>query len=91
MSRLRKSWAWLGNSKNQKTLAFVGSGLAIVAGACWQIYPHVFGTEEHKHSAAQQVTATQGGIAASGNVNATASSSGGTAIIQTKTGNTISL
>ncbi len=85
MSRLRKSWVWLGNSKNQKTLTFVGGGLTIVAGACWQIYPHLFSTEEHKLSAAQQITATQGGIAASGNVNITASS-GGTAIIQTGTG-----
>ena len=50
MSRLQKCWGWLGSSKNQKTLAFVGSGLAIIAGAFWQIYPHFFGAQESKSS-----------------------------------------
>jgi len=85
MSRLWSCWTWLGKPTNQKTLTFVGSGLAIVAGAFWQIYPHLFGAQASKTSTAQQTTATQGGIAASGSINTTASS-GGTAIIQTGTG-----
>lgn len=85
MSRLQKCWGWLGSAKNQKTLAFIGSGFAIIAGAAWQIYPHLFGAEASKSNASPLITATQGGIAASGNVTATASA-GGAAIIQTGPG-----
>ncbi|HOW77104.1 MAG TPA: hypothetical protein PK959_14485 [Candidatus Competibacteraceae bacterium] len=62
MSWLQKCWGWLGSSKNQKTLAFVGSGLAIIAGAFWQIYPHFFGAESSKPPAAEHITATTGGV-----------------------------
>lgn len=61
MSQLRKSWVWLRNSRNQKTLAFFGSGLAIIVGAFWQIYPHFFGADTSSSPAPHiTITNTQG-------------------------------
>ena len=70
MGRFRKFWFWLGQSRNQKTLAFIGSGLAIIAGACWQLYPQFFGDHQSKNKDHLSVTATHGGVAASGGINA---------------------
>ncbi|MBL8251927.1 MAG: tetratricopeptide repeat protein, partial [Candidatus Competibacter sp.] len=56
MNRLQKCWTWLEKSRNQKTLAFMGSGLAIVAGAAWQLYPHWLGADQSKSSGAGTIT-----------------------------------
>ena len=31
-------WTWITNSDNQRTLAFIGTGLAVVVGALWTAY-----------------------------------------------------
>jgi len=62
--------------KNQTTLAFIGGGLVITLGGAWQAYLHF----SEKPSEAPKVTASEGGIAAGGNISAT-SAPGGTAVV----------
>ena len=35
-------WAWLSESRNQKTLTFIGSAVAAAVVAGWQLYLHFF-------------------------------------------------
>ena len=74
-----KLWAWLSKRKNRTTLAFIGGGLAVVVAAGWQAYVY-FSPQETVQPTPSQVTATGGGIAAGGDVTATAPP-GGTAVI----------
>ena len=80
MNWWKRLWGGLSNSENQRTLAFIGAGLVIVVSAGWQAYLHLSKSEADK--SAPPITATQGGIAAGGNIAAQAAH-GGTAIIQT--------
>jgi tetratricopeptide (TPR) repeat protein len=41
VSPLRSVWGWLSKTKNQKTFAIIGGGLAAVIGGAWQVYLHV--------------------------------------------------
>jgi tetratricopeptide (TPR) repeat protein len=68
--------AWLSGTRMQRTLAFLGAGIAAV-GAAWTAYVHF--SEKPTPPA---VSATQGGIAAGGNVTATAAQ-GGVAVVAT--------
>lgn len=48
-------WAWLSDSNNQRTVGFVGGGLAAAAGLAWQVYVYL---AEHRGSdGPQQVEA----------------------------------
>jgi hypothetical protein len=38
-------WAWLSESRNQRTLTFIGSAVAAAVVAGWQLYLHFFATE----------------------------------------------
>jgi hypothetical protein len=40
MNWLRSAWSWLSKLNHQKTLAFIGGGLAIAIGGAWQAYLH---------------------------------------------------
>lgn len=74
-------WGWLSDDKRQRTLAFVGAGLAVVIGGGWQAYLHL--TEKPKESPPPStITASNGGIATAGGITATASGSG-TAVVAT--------
>jgi tetratricopeptide (TPR) repeat protein len=42
MGAIRRIWAWLSDSRHQKTIAFFGGGLVIVVGAAWQLYIHFY-------------------------------------------------
>jgi tetratricopeptide (TPR) repeat protein len=72
-------WARLSEARIQRTLAFVGAGVAALVGATWTAYLHF---SEKPTPQAPAVIATQGGIAAGGNVTATAAQ-GGVAVVAT--------
>jgi Flp pilus assembly protein TadD len=78
VSSLRSVWSWLSKTKNQKTLAIIGGGLAAVIGGAWQVYLHI----SEKSKEPSTVTAPGGGIVAGGNVSPTAST-GGIAVVST--------
>ena len=78
MNRLRNAWSWLSKTNHQKTLAFIGGGLAIAIGGAWQAYLHF--SEKPKET--PTISASNGGIAAGGNVSPTASN-GGIAVVAT--------
>jgi tetratricopeptide (TPR) repeat protein len=78
VNRLRSACIWLSKPNHQKTLAFIGGGLAIAIGGAWQAYLHF--SEKPKESTT--ITVSGGGIAAGGNVSATAAA-GGNAVITT--------
>jgi hypothetical protein len=80
VNRLRSAWNWLSNSKNQKTLAFISVGVASVVGGVWQGYLHI--SEKPKEIPTPTISASNGGIAAGGNVSPTAST-GGIAVVAT--------
>jgi len=71
-------WARLSEVRTQRTLAFVGSGIAAVVGATWMAYVRLFDQKPPTPT----VSATQGGIAAGQNVTATAAR-GGVAVVAT--------
>lgn len=71
-------WARLSEARTQRTLAFVGSGIAVVVGATWTAYVHL----SEQKPLTPTVSATQGGIAAGQNVTATAAQ-GGVAVVAT--------
>ena len=73
----RGLWARLSDGRTQRTLAFLGAGVAAVAGATWTAYVHF---AEKQRAPTPDVAATQGGIAAGGNVTATAPP-GGIAVV----------
>ncbi len=77
---MRALWEWLSDPTNQKTMAFIGGGLVVVAGAVWTVYLHWEKKKEPPPS--PQISASGGGIAAGGNVTATAQP-GSTAVIAT--------
>jgi hypothetical protein len=37
---LAGSWKWISKRSNQKTLAWIGGAIAIVAGALWKVYTY---------------------------------------------------
>jgi Flp pilus assembly protein TadD len=63
MDWLKTFWGWLSNSKNQRTLAFIGVGLAVIISAGWQAYIH-WSKPESPNPTPPNITATHGGIAA---------------------------
>jgi tetratricopeptide (TPR) repeat protein len=67
MNGLRARWNWLSKSKNQKTLAFIGSGLIILAGGAWQAYEHW--SDNKNTSKASQTITVSGGVGAGRDVN----------------------
>jgi hypothetical protein len=75
---LKACWRWLSQSKNQKILALVGAGAAAVLSGVWQVYLHIWGNPEDTPT----VSASNGGIAAGGNIAPTAST-GGIAVVAT--------
>jgi|GEM_PF-4894218 len=38
MGKLRNIWNWLSIPKNQKTVAFIGSGVVVIAAAFWTVF-----------------------------------------------------
>jgi hypothetical protein len=76
MSRLQIVWDWISTKGNQTTLVFIGGGLAAILTGAWAVYLHF----SKKPSASPTVTASEGGMAAGGNISVTASP-GGTAIV----------
>ena len=75
MDWLNKAWRFLKNETNQKTLAFVGGGIATVAIAGWQFYTH-FAPSGPSEQPAPAVTASGGGVASGGDITITQSSPG---------------
>jgi tetratricopeptide (TPR) repeat protein len=65
------AWAAVSNRANQRTWKFIGGGIAVLAGGLWTLYTH-FSGKETAPAVAPTVTASGGGIAASGDVNITA-------------------
>lgn len=59
MNWLKKAWDWLSVDKNQKTLTFIGGGLAALVVAIWQGYLH-FST--HTEISKPVVTLSDSGI-----------------------------
>ncbi len=39
---MQQLWAWITDPKNQKTLAFLGAGLAAAGGGGWTLYSEFF-------------------------------------------------
>jgi hypothetical protein len=70
-------WDWLSKRRTRRTLAFLAAGVAAVVGAAWTGY--VYFAEKQKPPTST-VSAGQGGIAAGGNVSATAPA-GGVAVV----------
>ncbi len=70
MAWLSEAWRFIKDDKNQKTLAFIGAGIAAVVVAGWQAYMHFApsGSAEQPSSA---VTASGGGVASGGNTHIT--------------------
>ena len=75
MDWLNKAWEFLKNEKNQKTLAFIGGGIAAVAIGGWQFYTH-FAPSGSSEQAAPAVTASGGGMASGGDIHITQTSPG---------------
>jgi hypothetical protein len=75
---LKPCWRWLSQSKNQKILAVIVPIVAAVAGGTWEVYKFI--SEKSKDT--PTVSASSGGIAATGNVSPTAST-GGIAVVAT--------
>ena len=75
MAWLSEAWRFIKDDKNQKTLAFIGAGIAAVVVAGWQAYMHFApsGSAEQPSSA---VTASGGGVASGGNITITQTSPG---------------
>ena len=74
-------WRWLSESKNQKTLAWLGGGVIIVVGGVWQAYVHFSDSPAEDKPPISNVSASNGGIASGGAVTI-----GGNAIVQTGSG-----
>ena len=79
-AKQRRSWAWVSDPNHQRTLGFIGAGIAAVAVAGWTVYVHF--SEKVTPVAAPGVSASNGGIATGGDVTAKAGR-GGTAIVAT--------
>jgi len=75
MGWLKEAWRFLKNEENQKTLAFVGGGIAVVVIGGWQFYTH-FAPSGSTEQASPTVTAREGGVASGGNTNITQNSPG---------------
>ncbi len=74
-------WRWLSESKNQKTLAWLGGGVIIVMGGLWQVYVHFSDSPTEDKPYISNVSASNGGIASGGAVTI-----GDHAIVQTGAG-----
>ncbi|HZM48346.1 MAG TPA: hypothetical protein VFC14_26250 [Burkholderiales bacterium] len=72
-------WSWLSNPDNQKTLAFIGGGIAAVAAAGWQLYVHFADTRAPAQPA--PTAATPGGVTVGGNVSGSPIIAGGNVTI----------
>jgi len=70
-------WARLSEARTERTLAFIGGGVAAVVAAAWTVYVHF---SEKENAPRLSMSATQGAIAAGGNVTATAAA-GGVAVV----------
>jgi hypothetical protein len=57
-------WSFIANSRNQKTLAWLGSGLIVAAGGAWTVFTYVWPAHEGGRDAAAVVCAQQGSVAA---------------------------
>lgn len=79
MNWLTNAWKWLSNTKNQKTIAFIGSGLVIVVTGVWQGYLHLYEPNQRTHSLD---SAAGKSLAVNGNITQTPDR-GGNAIITT--------
>lgn len=66
MKWIRDLWRSLYDERNRKTLAFLGGGLVVVLCATWQVYVHF--SKSNSESVKPPIVATQGGIAAGGNI-----------------------
>ena len=62
MDWLTEAWRFLNNEMNQKTLAFIGGGIAAVVIGGWQFYTH-FAPSGSSEQPAPAVTASGGGVA----------------------------
>ena len=60
-------WDRLSAKANQRTLKLIGSGIAVLFGGVWTLYTY-FSGKEPASAPGMAVTATQGGIAAGGDV-----------------------
>jgi tetratricopeptide (TPR) repeat protein len=80
MNWLRSAWNWLSKTNNQKTLVFICGGLPIAIGGVWRVYLHF--SEKPKETPTSTISASNGGIAAGGNVSPTAGP-GGIAVVST--------
>jgi hypothetical protein len=58
MNLIIRAWSWLSSSKNQKTLAFIGGGLAALLTGGWQAYLHI--SEQPKETIATIEQTTKG-------------------------------
>ena len=74
-------WRWLSESKNQKTLAWLGGGVIIVMSGLWQVYVHFSDSPTEDKPSISNVSASSGGIASGGAVTI-----GDHAIVQTGSG-----
>ena len=59
-------WAWLADPATQKTLGFLGGGIAALAAAAWAVFKFVF----KKPRSVTTITADRGSQAAGRDINA---------------------
>jgi hypothetical protein len=59
-------WAWFADPGNQKTLGFLGGGVAAFAGAAWAVFKFFL----NKPRRVTTITADRGGMAAGRDINA---------------------
>ena len=71
-------WEWLSKPENQKTSAFIGGGLVVLVTAGWTVFTYF--SDKKAPSSQSVIISDNGGIAAGGNVTATANR-GRTAVI----------
>ena len=87
-AKQRRSWVWVSDPNHQRTLGFIGAGIAAVAIAGWTVYVHF--SDKVTPVAAPWVSASNGGIAAGRDLSNTAAA-GGTAILNTGSNNTVTI
>jgi hypothetical protein len=61
---MRSLWPFLSDSKNQKTLAWLGSGLVVAAGGTWAVVTYVWPMHDVSPEPSNVVCARLGSIAA---------------------------
>ena len=65
---MRRLWLFLHRKRNREVLAWLGGGLAAVAGAAWVVFVYLDKPSSTSTNTGPDVQATGGSVAAGGNI-----------------------